>query len=309
MNLIKYSKILLAFTVCLTVAMCAPFVIYGLRYGIDFTGGSLMEIAYQNYRPSAEDMQQQLQPLGLQSFNVQVIDEQNAIFRFKDVDEAKHQEILQILASTASPVATSTASAATSPIEELRFESVGPSFGEELKRRAVYAIIIILFVIVAYIAWVFRKVSKPVASWKYGIATLFALFHDIMLVVGIFSLLGHFAGVEVNTWFVAALLTILGYSVNDTIVVVDRVRENLPRSDKDYIGTVDDSINQTLARSINTTLTTLLALVALLLFGGETIFYFMLALTIGIASGAYSSIFIAAPILVEWEKWQRRKAA
>ena len=191
-------------------------------------------------------------------------------------------------------------------VEELHFETIGPSIGKELKRRATYAIVIALLVIIAYIAWSFRRVSKPVASWKYGVAAIVALFHDVILVVGVFALLGRYAGIEIDTAFIAALLTVLGYSVNDTIVVLDRVRENLPRSNEDFLGTVNASINQTLARSINTTLTTVLALIALLLFGGETIRYFILALTIGIASGAYSSIFIAAPILVIWEKWQRR---
>jgi preprotein translocase subunit SecF len=163
-----------------------------------------------------------------------------------------------------------------------------------------------LLVIVGYVAWAFRKVSRPIASWKYGAVSIVALFHDIMIVVGVFALLGRYAGVEIDSAFIAALLTVLGYSVNDTIVVLDRVRENLPRSNEDFLGTVDTSISQTVARSINTTLTTVLALLALLFFGGETIHYFILALTIGITSGAYSSIFIAAPLLILWEKWGRR---
>jgi len=191
-------------------------------------------------------------------------------------------------------------------VEELHFETIGPSIGQELKRKAAYAIVICLIVIISYIAWSFRRVSKPVASWKYGVASVIALFHDIILVVGVFAVLGKYWGIEIDSSFIAALLTVLGYSINDTIVVLDRVRENLPRSSEDFLGTVNTSINQTLARSVNTTLTTVLALLALLFFGGETVRYFILALTIGIASGAYSSIFIAAPILVIWEKWQRR---
>ncbi|MFH1412918.1 MAG: protein translocase subunit SecF, partial [bacterium] len=156
--------------------------------------------------------------------------------------------------------------------------------------------------IILYVAWAFRKVSKPVASWKYGLAAIFALFHDVIIVVGLFSILGRFFAVEVNTAFVAALLMVLGYSVNDTIVVFDRVRENLPKSDLDFEGTVNYSINQTITRSINTSVTTLLVLLSIIILGGDTIRYFALALFAGAFIGTYSSIFLASPLLVWFEK-------
>ncbi|MBA3046872.1 protein translocase subunit SecF, partial [Candidatus Falkowbacteria bacterium] len=174
------------------------------------------------------------------------------------------------------------------------------------KRKSVLAIIIVLIAIVLYIAWTFRKVSKPVASWKYGLAAIIALFHDVIITVGIFAVLGKFFGVEINTAFVAAILTVLGYSVNDTIVVFDRVRENLPKSEEDFEGTINTSVNQTITRSINTSITTLLVLLSIVFFGGATIRDFILALSIGVFVGTYSSIFLASPILVIWEKIRNR---
>ncbi|MEK7067608.1 MAG: protein translocase subunit SecF [Patescibacteria group bacterium] len=298
------SKLWLSIAGLVTLAGIIIFAVFGLKPGIDFTGGSLMEITYApGERPSVPEIKQAVEAAKIVgTVNVQLVDERGAQLRFKEVTEEGHQTILQVL----SQGGTATTSAALKQVEELHFETIGPSIGKELKRRATYAIVIAIIVIIAYIAWSFRRVSKPVASWKYGVAAIVALFHDVILVVGVFALLGRYAGIEIDTAFIAALLTVLGYSVNDTIVVLDRVRENLPRSNEDFLGTVNTSINQTLARSVNTTLTTVLALLALLFFGGETIHYFILALTIGIASGAYSSIFIAAPILVLWEKWQRK---
>jgi preprotein translocase subunit SecF len=164
----------------------------------------------------------------------------------------------------------------------------------------------VLIVIIIYIGLAFQRVSKPVASWKYGLTAIIALFHDLLITIGVFSLLGHFYGVEINTTFVVALLTVLGYSVNDTIVVFDRTRENLPKSTGSFAETVNSSLNQTLVRSINTVITTLLALLAVLFFGGDSIREFVLALIIGIFCGAYSSIFVVSPLLVVWQRLQKR---
>ena len=184
-------------------------------------------------------------------------------------------------------------------IIEKRFESIGPVIGSELAEKSIKAIIIVLIGIVLYVGWVFRKVSRPVSSWKYGLIALAALFHDIIITLGVFSILGHFYGVEVGMPFVVALLTILGYSVNDTIVVFDRTRENLLRSAwDDFEEVVNRSVNETLVRSLNTSLTTLVVLLAIYFFGGATIQYFVLALIVGIIAGTYSSIFIASPLLV-----------
>ena len=161
--------------------------------------------------------------------------------------------------------------------------------------------------IIFYIAYAFRKVSKPLPSWKYGLAGILALAHDVPMVVGVFAVLGHFGGVEVNTPFIAALLTVLGFSIHDTIVVFDRVRENLPKSRENFEETVNMSVNQTLVRSINTSVTVLLVLLSILVFGGESVRYFALALFMGIFFGTYSSIFLASPLLVIFEKWQHKK--
>ncbi|MFH1610283.1 MAG: protein translocase subunit SecF, partial [Patescibacteria group bacterium] len=197
----------------------------------------------------------------------------------------------------------------TIQVVEKRFESIGPVIGEELKNKAIWAIGLALIIIIAFIAFAFRQVSKPVASWKYGIGAIIALAHDIIIVVGAFSVLNHFfLGFEVDILFVTALLTILGYSVNDTIVVYDRTRENLiynPQST--FEETINKSVNDTITRSVNTSLTTLLVLLSLYFLGGTTIQNFVLALICGTLIGAYSSIFIASPLLVVWQKMSRKK--
>jgi preprotein translocase subunit SecF len=260
--------------------------------GIDFTGGSLLEIKFADNVLDNQAIKNKLAPLNLGDINVQPTAEKSVILRTKDIDEPTHQKVLKALGN----------------VEEQRFESVGPVVGSELKSRAFYAIALTMLAIVLYIAWAFRKVSRPIASWKYGVATLVALVHDVIIPVGFFSILGHFMGVEIDLLFVTAVLTILGFSVHDTIVVFDRIRENLRRGGSgDFEATVDKSIHQTLTRSINTSLTVLLTLLAVYIFGGETIKYFALALLVGIIFGTYSSIFIASPVLVVWEGWKKRK--
>ena len=192
--------------------------------------------------------------------------------------------------------------------EELRFDSIGPVIGKELQTGALYAVALTLLLIGLYIAWAFRKVSEPVASWKYGFLTIFAAFHDVIITIGVFSVLGHFMGWEVGTTFVAAILTILGYSINDTVVVFDRTRENLKlRIGETFGDTVETSIRQTFTRSVFTSLTTLLALVAIFVFGGETTRSFAFALIVGITVGSYSSIFLASTLLVTWEEWRNKR--
>jgi len=180
---------------------------------------------------------------------------------------------------------------------------------KSLKIKALEAILAVLAAIILYIAWAFRKVSDPVSSWKYGVTAIVALAHDVIIPTGIFVLLGHFMNVELDILFVTALLTILGFSVNDTIVVFDRTRENLARDHHkhDFEFIVNKSVNETIRRSINTSLTTFVVLLAIYLFGGETIKNFILALMLGVVVGTYSSIFLASPLLVVWEKFSRRR--
>ena len=192
-------------------------------------------------------------------------------------------------------------------IEEKRFESIGPVIGEEMKQRAYSAVAMVLLLIILYIAFAFRKVSRPVASWKYGVAAILALFHDVFIPTGIFAILGHYFGVEIDLLFVTGLLTILGFSVHDTIVVFDRIRENLRKGvAKNFENTVNISINQTIVRSINTSLTVFLTLLAIYIFGGASTKYFSLLLMMGIFFGTYSSIFVASALLVDWEKWKKK---
>lgn len=194
------------------------------------------------------------------------------------------------------------------PMSEKSFQYIGPSVGQELRNKTELAIALALLAITLYIAFAFRKVSKPISSWKYGVTSLIALVHDVLIPLGVFSILGKFYNVEITIPIIAALLTVLGFSVHDTIVIFDRLRENiLRRGMNQFEETVNLGLNQTLGRSISTVLTTLLVIVSLYFFGGETLRYFALTLIIGIISGAYSSIFIASPLLVSWYKWNLKK--
>lgn len=293
-NIIAKKNLWFSFSgILLTISLLA-LVFWGLKLSIDFTGGSLLEISYQGAKPNVEQVAKTLEPLSLNSLRIQPSGENEFFIRFESVDEPRHQEILQALSNV--PVEEQIAQGT-----ELRFESIGPVIGQELKSKAFEAIIVVLILIIAYIAYAFRHVSKPVASWKYGVAAVVALFHDIFIVIGIYAILGHFLNVEIDVLFVTALLTILGFSVHDTIVTFDRTRENLFKiKGQSFAEIVNLSINETIVRSINTSLTTLFALLAVYIFGGESIRYFVLALIIGVIIGTYSSIFIASPLLVVW---------
>jgi preprotein translocase subunit SecF len=292
---VKYTKVWLTIG-AITVVVCLGFLVaWKLKPGIDFTGGSLMEVTYNYNRPNQEDVQKVLQANNIHDSIVQKSGDKKMIIRMNFLNEPEHQALLAALRKAA-PVAPS--STASSSITENQFQTIGAAVSAQLRSRALWAIIFVSIGIVAYMAYAFRKVSRPVASWKYGAVAIVAMIHDIILVLGIFSLLGRFADVEVDIAFVVALLTVLGYSVNDTIVVFDRIRENLlHRGTQNFPETVNAGLNETLMRSINTTLTVLLPLAALYIVGGPTVHYFALALFIGMASGAYSSIFIASPLL------------
>lgn len=269
---------------------------YGLNFGVDFKGGSIMELNFKNSRPQISEMQILLSGDAMLKDAVISSTEQNGIIiKSGELTEQNHQDILRKIATRF----------ASSGMEELKFDSVGPVIGSELKSKSISAVIIVLFSVIIYIAIVFRKLSQTISGWAMGIAAIVALAHDVIIPIGVFSLLGHFYGIEISAVFVAAILTILGYSVSDTIVVFDRVRENIIKGGagvKGFGAVVHKSILQTLTRSINTTLTTLLSLIAIYLFGGESIKYFALALIMGIFLGAYSSIFIASPLLVWWNR-------
>lgn len=299
-KIIKNRKFFLSISGLLVVASIIALFVWGLNFGIDFKGGSLLEVDFgSEFRPTITEIQNSLAEAGLMNTIIQPT-EDSYIIRFKESDKNIHSAALNSLKNLSESRGIDT-------FKELHFDSVGPSIGKELKSKSFNASIIALIMIIVYISLSFRKVSLPVASWKYGVASVIALAHDVIITLGLFSFLGHFYGTEINTPFIAAILTILGYSINDTIVVFDRIRDNLPKSKDNFADTVDRSLNQTLGRSLNTSFTTILALVAVYFFGGDSIKDFALALIIGISFGTYSSIFVASPVLVIWDNLSRSK--
>lgn len=293
-DIIGRSKIWFSFSAILIIASIASIAYFGLNLGIDFTGGSLLEVQFEEIT-ELSSIREVMDSLDYDAI-VQEGGENSFLIRTENVSREEHDVILNDLQGIGA-------------LEELRFDAIGPVIGEELQRKSIVAIVLLLVLIVLYVAWAFRKVSKPIASWKYGILTIVAALHDVLVPLGVFAVLGFVLGYQIDTAFVAALLTILGYSINDTIVVFDRTRENLVsnrHSDASFAQIVNKSVIQSFARSINTSLTTLLVLLAIFFFGGETTKPFILALIIGIVSGAYSSIFLASPLLVFWERKNRR---
>lgn len=296
-NFTKYSKIYYSISVVLMIASIVSLFVFGLKFGIEFAGGSNMQVEFTSgQRPSNETISSALKGFNLGEVIIKPTGASGATLQFKGIDEATHQQILAELNKL-------------SPASEKSFQYIGPSVGQELRNKTELAIILALLAITIYIALAFRKVSKPVSSWKYGITSLIALAHDVIIPIGVFSVLGHFYNTEITIPIIAALLTVLGFSVHDTIVIFDRIRENiLRRGMGEFESTVNWSLNQTLGRSLSTVFTTQLVLVAIFFFGGETLRDFSLALIIGITSGAYSSIFIASPLLVTWQKRALKKA-
>ncbi|NQU99380.1 MAG: protein translocase subunit SecF [Parcubacteria group bacterium] len=293
--IIKNRKIWFIFSGIMLTISIVSLIVFRFNLGIDFTGGTLLEIEFKNSEVDSNKIKEVLEPLGMGDIAIQTGEENNYLIRTEHINETRHQEVLNIFREQIAISEEST-------IEEKRFETIGPTIGEELKSKAVTAIVFVLIAIILYIAWAFRKVSGKIPSWKFGVSAIAALTHDIIIVLGIFSVLGYYLDVEISSMFVIALLTVLGYSVNDSIVVFDRIRYNALKGSDGFEETVEKSVNQTLVRSINTSVTTLLVLLVLYLFGGATIQWFVMALICGVIAGTYSSIFVASPILVAWEK-------
>ncbi len=290
----KYAYILSG---CLILASIASVAVWGLRTGIDFKGGTLIEVRFgTETAPETAAVQEALDPLSLRSLTIQSTGEEGMIIRYLASDEAVNEGVMEALRGL------------DPDLTVLRTDFIGASVSGQIKRNALWGIVFSVVGIAAYIALAFRKVSYPVSSWEYGMGAVIALAHDIIITVGFFSIFGAFLGVEIGVPFIAALLTILGYSVNDTIVVYDRIRENLLRSKSksDFEEIVDRSVNETMSRSINTSLTVLIVLAAIILFGGEGVRWFSVALFIGVLVGTYSSIFIASALLVTRNAWAKR---
>ncbi|OGZ05554.1 MAG: protein-export membrane protein SecF [Candidatus Lloydbacteria bacterium RIFCSPHIGHO2_01_FULL_49_22] len=288
-------SILLVLSSLFSIAFFHPW-----NFGIEFTGGSLLEVGYPNGRPDAGALKEKLATLNWVGTQVQETGADGFLVRTKDLSEPERQQLMSVVSDNGGTT-----------IEERRFNSIGPTVGNELRTKAGWAILCVILAIVLYIAFAFRGVSHPISSWTYGIVAIVALVHDVLIPTGIYVALGHYyIDVQIDVLFVTAILTILGFSVHDTIVVFDRTRENLKlRTWKEFSVTVGHSIEQTFARSINTSMTVLLVILALYFVGGETTKNFALILAIGVIAGTYSSIFVASPLLVAVEEWQRKKEA
>ncbi len=297
MFIIKYKKIFISISIGLVLLSFAALYTLGLNFGIDFKGGALLEVSYASDRPAVSDVDTSLVPLNLGQVLIQPTGDLGYILKMRDITEAEHTSILKSLSSDGKIT-----------IEEKNFTSIGPSVGAELTKKAIIAIILVSLGIILFIAYAFRKVSRPVSSWKYGFIAIVTLLHDVAIPVGLFTIMSKFYAAEVDTLFVVAVLTILGLSVSDTIVVFDRIRENLRNHiSKEFSETVGKSLEQVYPRSINTSLTVILVLLALFFFGPSATKYFALMLTAGMFFGTYSSIFLASPLLVWVEEMQAKK--
>lgn len=295
LNIIGNRKIWYTISGVLFAVSITMVLMWGLNFGIDFTGGTLYEVKWEKTVPTIAKIQEVVHQTANLEVIAQTAGEDSTLMRLPSISEEIHQTIARGLSTLGK-------------FEELRFETVGPTVGQELKQRSLLALALVLAAIIIYISWVFRRVSKPVASWKYGLVAVAALFHDVVIPIGVFAVLGKYFDIKIDILFVTAALTVLGFSVHDTIVVFDRIRENLiKRPEKTFEATINKSVNETLARSINTSLTALIVLMAVFIFGGASIKYFVLMLILGIVFGTYSSIFIASPLLVSWFKLKEKK--
>jgi len=293
MNIIGRRKIWYLISLVLIVPGIIALFLWKIPTGIDFKGGTLLDIQYSK-TTSKEQVQNALNEAGVKNANVQESGV-DFIIRTGSLDQTGQQNLQDALKKAGE-------------YRQNRLETVGPTVSRDLKKKAIIVVVLASMAIIIYIAIAFRKVPKPASSWRFGICAFLALIHDLAFVTGVFAILGHFLGYEVDSLFITALLTIMGFSVHDTIVVFDRIRENLRKSPSlDFETNVNNSILQTLNRSLNTSFTVLIVLLALYLLGGQTLKHFMLALLIGVSIGTYSSIFNASPLLVSWQLWSARR--
>lgn len=296
MNIIGRRKIWYLISLILIVPGIVALFLWGLKFGIDFNGGTLMEVQYSQDVP-VEQVKNSLKDLNVNNLVVTSSGEKSFLIRTETVNQDQHNKITENLSKVGEN-------------KETRYESVGPTVSGDIRNKAIYSVILASLAIIIYIAIAFRKVPKPASSWRFGVCAVIALIHDLAFVIGVFAILGHFLGYEIDSLFITALLTIMGFSVHDTIVVFDRIRENLRKHPSENFETnVNNSILQTLNRSLNTTLTVLIVLSALYFLGGATLHHFVLALLIGITIGTYSSIFNASPMLVSWQGWSASRLA
>lgn len=292
-KIIQKSKLFLVIAVVVVIASWAAILSFGLQPGIDLEGGTQWRVEFNESQLTVDQLNQFVLDEFETEGTIKETGEEDFIMEIPTIDEETHQEYLGLLEE------------GFGSITEKSFSSVGPTIGQELRDKSIWAIFGVLAGIFLFVAWAFRKVSHPISSWKYGLVALATLFHDVSIPTAAFAILGHIYGVEVGTTFIVAILVVLGFSVNDTIVVFDRIRENLKLDrgkKKDLVKIINNSVNETLMRSINTSLTLTFVLVALLLVGPVSLYYFILTILIGTIAGTYSSIFVASPALYLWGK-------
>jgi preprotein translocase subunit SecF len=297
MNVKQNLNILFILPAVFSILAIIALVLWGLKPGIDLAGGSMLQVSYDE-RPSIELVNTKVADLGLGGVVVQPSNDKDFILRQKELKADEKKKLMDALGTLGT-------------VHEVQFNSIGPSIGQEIVQKSWWAIVLVTVSIIAFIAFAFRHVSKPVASWKYGVVAIITLFHDILIPTGLFAYLGHARGAEIGVFFIVAILTTLGISINDTIVVFDRIRENLRLNEEKHRheifgDVVWKSIFQTMARSINTSVTVIIMLVALFIFGPESTKDFSLTLIVGMIAGTYSSIFLASPLLVQIAKWQKK---
>lgn len=299
MFIVKQRKILYTFSAVILAVSVFGVAVYGFQLGVDFSGGAILEVEFLEERPEISAIEKKVALSGIASFRIQSSGERGLIIRIGDLSNEAKANLLSVLADGAD---------ADKVLVVQRFDSIGPAISRELKRNAFMSIGLVIILILVFVSWAFRHVSRPVASWKYGVVAIIALIHDITIPAGLFAFLGRFSGAEVDALFVTALLTILGFSVHDTIVVFDRIRENLRKAEGlgEFESIVGKSINETYGRSLATSLAIFLVLFALYWFGAAYTRYFALTLLVGVIAGTYSSICLASPLLVSWHKWASR---
>ena len=284
----KYWFILSSLLVILSIA---SIFIFGLRIGIDYKGGAMIVLESEK-SDVIELIEESLDEQKVNNYQLKPSSDAQYTLRLEPIEKEKHDQILLSIKEK------------VGDIEEVRYDNIGPTVGKDLTNKSILSIILASIAIILFIAFSFRKVPKPLSSWKFGSLAVLALLHDLLITAGIIALLGHFfIWMEIDSLFITALLTIMGFSVHDTIVVYDRLRENFIKNPQKSIEeSAEESVNSTLVRSINTSLTTIIVLLALFLIGGESIKHFVLTLLVGILIGTYSSIFLASPLLVSWHK-------
>ena len=295
MYIIKHRSLFFWITGVILAASLGAIAAYGLPLGLDFTGGSLMQVSYQDGRPSLSAIQEQIAPVSLGAVSVRAVGEDAIAIRSRALTPVEHESVLSALSGAANAT-------------ELSYTSVGPALGSQFTSKALWAIFAVIIVIVLYIAFAFRKVSRPVPGWGYGITVVAMLAIDIIVPTGFFAAFAHFTGAEVDSLFIVALLSLLGYCVNDIIVIFDRIREHLAKNERmnnkeSFEDTIGKSIDETMTRSINTALTVVLALLALIYFGADTTRNFALVMLVGVVAGTFSSICRSAPLLIPIARW------